>query len=304
MTGRTDTKEKTEPGSRSVAADVQIAPRLGRPKGASAEGTKERILDAAEELFADRGYDGTSIRDIASLAGIRVAVVGYHFGPKDALFDIVVRRRAGIMNERRLKALAVAQKKAAGGTIPVDVPVRGYVAPFIDYAKQGDQGWQNYAVLMGRLANSPRGTEVIHRHYNVTALSYIEEFIRTLPNAPKLAVVEGFMTMVSAMLFICSKTGRMERLLSTLGAEATDSAAYDNLIKFNAAGLLAMETSGHDRRGHRKSKPQQLERKLPARAEIHETGRQGARGGAVGAGVGSARQSRRPPAMHPRVPKT
>jgi AcrR family transcriptional regulator len=219
-----------------------LPPRLGRPKGGSPEVTRERILDSAEALFAEGGYEGTSIRDIAELAGIGIAVVGYHFGPKEALFDTVIGRRAGVMNDQRAQSLASARADAGDGPIAVATLIRGYVAPFVEYARQGDNGWRNYAVLMGRLANSPRGTEVIAKHYDATARACIQELIRALPHADRAALVEGFMTMVSAMLFICASTGRLEALATSFGGTTHDGAIFDNLIAFNTAGFLALNS--------------------------------------------------------------
>lgn len=227
-------------------AVVAMPTRLGRPKGGSAEVTRERILDAAEALFAEGGYEGTSIRDIAVRAGIGIAVVGYHFGPKEALFDTVIGRRAGIMNDQREHALRAARRQAGDTTIAVETLIRGYVSPFVEYARQGDTGWQNYAILMGRLANSPRGTEVIAKHYDETASAFIAELIRTLPEADLAALVEGFMTMVSAMLFICASTGRLQALVAAFDGTTDNARILDNLIAFNAAGFLALD-AGADR---------------------------------------------------------
>jgi AcrR family transcriptional regulator len=191
-------------------------------------------------LFAEGGYEGTSIRDIADRAGIGIAVVGYHFGPKEALFNTVIGRRAGIMNEQREHALRFARRQAGDAPIAVETLIRGYVSPFVEYARQGDAGWQNYAVLMGRLANSPRGTEVIAKHYDATAGAFISELIQTLPEADLAALVEGFMTMVSAMLFICASTGRLQALVAAFDGTTDNAAILDNLIAFNAAGFLAL----------------------------------------------------------------
>lgn len=203
--------------------------------------TRERILDSAEALLAEGGYDGTSIRDIADLAGVGVAVISYHFGLKEALFDSVIGRRAGVMNDQRARFLEAARTQAGDGQIAIENLIRGYVAPFIEYARQGDAGWRNYAVLMGRLANSPRGTEVIAKHYDETARAYITELIRTLPQADHTAIVEGFMTMVSAMLFICASTGRLEALAVSFGKTKSIMTVVDNLVTFNAAGFLALD---------------------------------------------------------------
>jgi AcrR family transcriptional regulator len=54
--------------------------------------TRTRILDAAERIFAERGFRGTSVRAITGLAGANLAAVGYHFGSKAELLAAVIRR--------------------------------------------------------------------------------------------------------------------------------------------------------------------------------------------------------------------
>ena len=88
------------PAGRRTSGSGAQAP--GCPKGGSTEKTRNDILNAAERLFADRGYDGTSIRDVAPAAEVLINAVGYHFGLKEVLFNTVVARRAAIMDALRL----------------------------------------------------------------------------------------------------------------------------------------------------------------------------------------------------------
>ena len=64
--------------------------------------TKERILDSAEKLFADAGFDGTSLRGITAGAGVNLAAVHYYFGSKEALVQAVLARRLEPINRRRI----------------------------------------------------------------------------------------------------------------------------------------------------------------------------------------------------------
>ena len=59
------------------------------------ERTAERILDAAEELFAERGYNGTTLRDVATRVGVRPPSLYNHFASKDALYAAVLERGIG-----------------------------------------------------------------------------------------------------------------------------------------------------------------------------------------------------------------
>jgi AcrR family transcriptional regulator len=65
------------------------------PKKAPVRNGRERILDAAEQLFAQRGFYGVPLRDITQAAGVDVALVGYHFSGKRELFAAVFEPRAG-----------------------------------------------------------------------------------------------------------------------------------------------------------------------------------------------------------------
>lgn len=68
--------------------------------------TKNRILDAAERLFADKGFDATSLRMITAAAEVNLAAVNYHFQSKEALLQAVYARRAGPVNAKRLEMLS------------------------------------------------------------------------------------------------------------------------------------------------------------------------------------------------------
>lgn len=61
---------------------------------------KEQILECAEELFAEHGYDGTSVRQLASKAGVNIAMISYYFGSKEELFANLVEYRSSFIRER------------------------------------------------------------------------------------------------------------------------------------------------------------------------------------------------------------
>lgn len=91
----------------------------------SRESTRERLLDAAERLFAERGFRRASVRTITAAARCNLAAVNYHFGGKAGLYREVFGRRLGAMRQRRLRALEAA--KAQGGG-----ELRGALAAFAE----------------------------------------------------------------------------------------------------------------------------------------------------------------------------
>ena len=71
--------------------------------------TPERILQAAEQLFSERGIDAVSLREITQAADVNIAAVHYHFGSKAAVLDKIFERRARPIAEARLRLLAAVR---------------------------------------------------------------------------------------------------------------------------------------------------------------------------------------------------
>ena len=82
-----------------------IRRRKTRPTRANGDETRNRILDAAEHLFADHGYTAVSLRSITAAAGVNVAAIHFHFASKEALFEAIFNRGVAPINERRLAGL-------------------------------------------------------------------------------------------------------------------------------------------------------------------------------------------------------
>ena len=113
--------------------------------------TKERILDAAEQLFGDLGFKATSLRDITTEAGVNLASVNYHFGSKEALLGEVFDRRFAPVNESRLERLSEAEALPALGRAQVERIVRAFVSPLFEMlAERGDMG-KKFLRLAGRI---------------------------------------------------------------------------------------------------------------------------------------------------------
>ena len=100
-------------------------------KAASKDETKERIMRAAEGLFAERGFESVSLRDITTEALANVAAVNYYFGTKDALIDeLIIQCNAPLM-KARMKLLDEAEKKYQIGVVPVEVILDSIMRPML-----------------------------------------------------------------------------------------------------------------------------------------------------------------------------
>src|ERR1700679_4226471 len=102
--------------------------------------TKTRILDAAEKLFGEKGFDATSLRDITTEAEVNLAAVNYHFQSKDTLIDAVISRRVEPVNQSRLQML-----EEAGSDPTVEQILIAFLSPIVT------QDVSVIAPLMGRI---------------------------------------------------------------------------------------------------------------------------------------------------------
>src|ERR687891_1853122 len=129
---------------------------------ASARGsTRERILDAAEQRFADEGFAGTSLREITALAGVNVAAVNYHFGSKEELLRAVLSRIVEPVNRERLELLNRAEEAAAPDPPSVEAILEAFLAPDLRIIR--DLGPRGAVItrFMGRSYTEP--SELVRR---------------------------------------------------------------------------------------------------------------------------------------------
>ena len=206
---------------------------------------KTQILDAAEELFAFNGFDGASIRDIAKLAEVQLALIGYHFGPKEQLFESVVTRRAGYFTDCRQTELEDARTAAKGKPIPVKKIVHAYLWPFFERVIDSDPGWKNYAKMMAQIANSRRWQPVVGKCYDESSLIFIDELKRSLPNCSDLTVLSSFQFMIGAMLNVCAETGRYEVLPGGTKSSKDLQSIFADLVPFISAGFREVNKKDH-----------------------------------------------------------
>jgi AcrR family transcriptional regulator len=90
--------------------------------------TRTAILNAAERLYADRGFGDVTLRDIVAAAEVNLAAVNYHFGSKDELIAELYVSRSLVTNRERLNELKAAEL-AGGGRAGIDAVVRALVGP-------------------------------------------------------------------------------------------------------------------------------------------------------------------------------
>ncbi|MCV0393783.1 MAG: TetR family transcriptional regulator [Rhizobiaceae bacterium] len=174
------------------------------------EATRERVLDAAERLFAERGFDGVSIRQIAGEAGVTLGVVGFHGGSKLDLFKTILERRVATLNTERRRTLAELRSRRAAATLR-DL-LAAYMAPYLEIASGGDPQWRAYARLIARIVSDDRWYEHVRDLYDPVAREYLDAILEIAPGVDRERLVTAFVLSVASMLSIVASTIRIAGL--------------------------------------------------------------------------------------------
>jgi AcrR family transcriptional regulator len=206
-------------------ARITTLPRRG-------DATRERLLDAAETLVADHGFSDPSHRALAGHAGVHVALVNYHFGSKELLFEEALARRTGRLVEEWQRALAQVRSKSA---FTAEDVLYAYWLPFEGIECSDDASWRNYLCVVARLADAADGSAWHDRYFSAALNDFKRALEQSLPGISDEHLDAGFgharQIFDTALLHRCGKTPGHS---VPRGYRAED---VDSLIAFLGAGL-------------------------------------------------------------------
>jgi AcrR family transcriptional regulator len=202
--------------------------------------TRTRILDAAEELFMQHGFGGTSMRLLTARAGVNLAAVNYHFGSKHALVEALFRRRLDPMNAARISALEELEK---GNHSPTpEAIIRAFVAPSLRLIEDAKGGGRNFIRLLGRTYTEPVKAlrQLIGQMYAPTMQRYKAALERALPQMPRDELVWRMHFMFGTLAYTLAATDTVQLIAGCKPEDRYDARLLEErLAAFLAAGLNA-----------------------------------------------------------------
>jgi len=209
------------------------------PAASSNKRVRERLLDAAEELFCERGFEDTSVRDLATAAKCNIASVNYYFGGKDKLYIEVWRRHLVPMRDSRIASIERVMSQNAN--MPsVEELLRSYANVFVK-PLVGKSKNRSFIRLMAR--------EMVDQH--LPKNMFLEEMIIPVMSAFQKALLEicPGLEKSKAHLTILSVVGQLIHVVCVETMfEQTDNPelprfdlteAVSHIVKFSAAGIRA-----------------------------------------------------------------
>ena len=197
--------------------------------------TKDRILGAAEELFAQYGFAGTSLRQVTSRADVNIAAVNYHFGSKENLVNEVFRRRMDEMSEARLNRLRLAQQEHAGELEPI---LAAFIEPAL--ALTLDKHGSAFVRVLARAyaEKNDRLRKFLSDNYGHVLKAFAQAIAALMPELDKEALYWRLDFIAGALTYAMADFGLIKRPAGVSEKTHCDKAA-EHLIRFAAAGLRA-----------------------------------------------------------------
>lgn len=198
--------------------------------------TKERILDAAETLFAQYGFGGTSLRQVTSQADVNIAAVNYHFGSKENLVNEVFRRRMDEMSGQRL-----ARLRAAIEADPVDLEgiLAAFVEPPLAMAQDRHGGGAFIRVIARAYAEKNDSLRrFLSEQYGHVLREFAKAIAACMPGLSKEELYWRLDFLAGALTYAMADFGMIKRPVGVSEQEHRQRAARE-LIRFAAAGFKA-----------------------------------------------------------------
>jgi AcrR family transcriptional regulator len=199
----------------------------------------DRLLDAAEKLFSEHGFEGSGVREIAATAGCNIAAINYYFGGKDKLYTEVWRRQLIQMRDVRMQAIEQVMSENDGNPSLEDL-LRSYanafIGPFVDESRS-----RRFMNLMAR--------EMIDQHVNVNL--FVDEVVRPTLGALGSALLKSCPSLEESripllIVFIAAQLVHVVHIKAMFDqAKIAEIPAFDlteavdNIVKFSAAGIRA-----------------------------------------------------------------
>lgn len=202
--------------------------------------TRSRILDAAERLFMEHGFDGTSMRMITGLAGVNLAAVSYHFGGKEALIQEVFRRRLTELNRRRLEALDALEAEAEGEPLKPSRIVCAFFGTALELARDTESGGHTFMCLLGRTYTEPNEfvRQFLAEEYAECVERFLAALYRALPDVPREEILWRFHFMMGAVSYAIAGTDSL-KLFTGEFDDRDPARLMPRLMSFLLGGLRA-----------------------------------------------------------------
>lgn len=231
-----DVEEESTISVDDTAGD--LAPRrVGRPRK-TRNTTRDLLLDAAETVFGERGYDSTAMLEVSARAGVNQALIRYYFGSKQGLFTAIYLRRGRQLSKARLDLLSKLEARKRKPPTVEEI-VRAFLHPAMELRRSG--GGLAYMRLQARLTNevSEYALKLRREVHDEAAGRYIQAFQRARPDLDPKAIYWRMIFLLGCYFYGMADSNRLG-ILSSGNVDGADvEELHRQMVSFMTGGLNA-----------------------------------------------------------------
>ena len=205
------------------------------PGGGPAD-TADKLIAAAERLFAEHGYTTVSVRAIAAAAGVNWSLVGYHFRGKEGLLSEVYRRHCSSLNAERLKLLGRAKQRG----FQLEQVIEAFVRPALAEI-QTLGGESSFSRLRAILAaeDSALLNQLVAENFDVSSRTFVAALRRCLPDVPPDEILWRFHFMLGTIYYSVASPQRIKAFSKGRCDPGNLEDTLQHLVPFLAAAFRA-----------------------------------------------------------------
>ncbi|MEO0408307.1 MAG: TetR/AcrR family transcriptional regulator [Cyanobacteria bacterium P01_A01_bin.135] len=197
--------------------------------------TKAQILNVAERLIGEKGFSGTTLRNIVSEAEVNLAAVHYHFGSKEELFRAVVERIAVPVVARQLSLLDQVQTDAKQPSVE-DI-LTAFLKPPLEFVLGDEQFRLIRAQFMGRCRTEPEPIQSIAQQaFSASTTAFLDALQRALLDQSRSQLQWKLDLVIATLVRVQMEAGQPHALLRNAQPEDIQR-AISELVMFLSAGM-------------------------------------------------------------------
>ncbi|HEX9426192.1 MAG TPA: CerR family C-terminal domain-containing protein [Candidatus Polarisedimenticolia bacterium] len=201
--------------------------------------TRDRLLEAAEPLFAARGFGGTSMRALTAAARCNLAAVNYHFGGKTSLYREVIRRRLRAMREQRIASIVRTMSEAGAGA-DIDLLLRSFTLAFLEPHLDESSGRVLMQLMSREMLEPHMPPRTFEKEMLEPVLEALTRALRTIhPRLQARAARRGIHSLIAQLAHVVHMRRMPGFERGRSGADFKFPEVIDHIVRFSAAGLRA-----------------------------------------------------------------
>ena len=208
-------------------------------KGGSDKPVQERLLDAAEELFCEHGFEGASIRDIAASANCNIASVNYYFGGKEKLYTEVWRRHLVQMRDARIGGIREVMSRNSGNPSLEDL-LRSYANAFIEPMVDESRGRRLMKLMVREMLDRHLPQNMFLKEMIIPVMAALQQaLVKVCPGLEKSKAQLAMLSIAAQLIHVVHIKAMFEQTDNAEMPKFDLTEAVDHIVKFSAAGIRA-----------------------------------------------------------------